>query len=79
MDNRIMFFFRFIGGIYSFHTHIKAEDEIVEVHTEAKSVCCGNLLVECVKPELSGRLFFVIPYRPYVPGINEYRAIEFPE
>ena len=68
-----------VGGIDGFHTHIKAQDEIVEIEADAQAIRHGNLLVEGIDLELTSWLVGIITQCPDITTIEEERTIEFPE
>ena len=73
VDEGIVFLAVPVGRIDGFHAGIEAQDEVVEVETQAQSVGDGNLLVEAVETEGSSRLLFVVADGPDVAGVDEER------
>jgi len=68
-----------VGGVDGFHACIEADDEEVEVHTEAESVGDGYLAVEAVEAECSAWLVGIVADGPDVTGIDEEGSVELPE
>ena len=61
VNQRIMgLFFRLIGRIDGLHTEVEAQDEIVEVQTETKSITDGQVLDYILYLKLTFRLFGII-------------------
>jgi hypothetical protein len=70
---------RAVSRVDSFHTHVEAYDEIVEVEAYAKTVTDSQLFPEFRKLELPARLVGIFPECPDVASIDKQRSTEFPE
>ncbi len=79
IDNRIMLAPGAVSRIDGFHTAIKADDEIIEIQTNAQTIGHGYLLVELAEAELSARLVGIIARVPNIAGVNKESAVELPE
>ena len=79
IEEGIVFLVVLIGGIYGFHTHIKPQNEIAEVQTQANTICHSYLLIELVKLELAAWLLCIRPQSPDISCIYECRTIELPK
>ena len=68
-----------IGGVDSLHTHVEANNEIVEVQTDAQTIADSQLVPELRELKLSARLLFVFTQGPYITGIDEQGTTKLPE
>ena len=59
MKNGEMLAMCIVSRIDGLHTQIETQDEIIEIHPQAQSVCHSYLLVELVQLELSAGLFVI--------------------
>ena len=79
MDDGVMLTACRISWIDRFHASIKTEEEVAEVQAHAKAVSDSHIAQDILESELSSRLALIVAYGPYITGIDESGAIEFPE
>lgn len=79
MQYRVVFPAVVVCGRDGFHSGVEPEYEVSEVQSQTDAVSYGDLFVEAVEAELSSRLALVVAHGPDVSGIDEGRAVEFPE
>ncbi len=68
-----------VGRVDGLHARIEAEDEIVEVETDAQPVGHGYLTPELIEAELPTGLVGIVAEGPDVAGIDKGGTIDFPE
>ena len=79
MDDGEMLFPRFIGGVDSFHTSVKAQNKEILIQAKTQSVGHCYLLIKLIKLENPSRLICITPDGPDITGINKYRPLKLPE
>ena len=79
MDDGVMLTACRISWIDSFHASIKTEEEVAEVQAHAKAISDSHIAQDILESELSSRLALIVANGPYITGIDESGAIEFPE
>ena len=73
------FFFRLISWINSLHTKVKAQNEIVEIQAQPKTITHGEISYQPPPRELPAWLIFIISEYPNITSIQESCTIELPE
>ena len=79
MHNGVMLTVIVVGRIDRLHTHVEAQDEVIEVEAQPQAVRRGNLLIKLIKLELATRLLSVVTQRPDVTRVDECCALKFPK
>ena len=79
MDDGEMAFGILECWMYSFHTTIESEDEVVEIEAQTQSIGYCYLAPKTVNLELAAWLLGILAQSPDVTGINKCRSVDFPE
>ena len=79
MGEGIVFAGTLIRWVDAFHSHIKAENEIVEVEAKTHSIAHSYLLEEGVISKLSAWLVLVVAQGPHVAGIYKECTVDLPK
>ena len=74
-----MFLLTIISRVDSLHTHIKSDDEVIEIQAQAQTISYGYLLVELRELKLSTWLLLIIAKRPDITCIYKHSSLKFPE
>ena len=79
MQNRIVLARSGMGWVHGLHAEVEAQDKVVEIQSETKSVGHSQFAEETMEAELPALLVGIIAQGPDVSGINEGCTVEFPE
>lgn len=71
--------FLIVSRIMGFHTKVKAQQEVSEVHAQTYAVSGSNFFVETIEMEHAAGLVGIVVDGPDIAGINEQGAFEHPE
>ena len=74
-----MLFVILVSRIDSFHSHIEAQNEIIEVQPQSETVGQCYLLIEILKLKLTTGLISVSAQGPDVSRVDECSSVELPE
>ena len=71
MGDRVMLAAVLISGVDSLHAHVKAQDEISEIESQAQSVGHCEFFIKSSEAELSAWLPLIIAERPDIAAVEE--------
>ena len=79
MNDGIMLFVILVSRVDGFHSHIEAQDEIIEVQPQTETIGQCYLLIEILKLKLATGLISVSAQGPDVSRVDECSAVELPK